>query len=202
MGKELSRKPEQIKHRARRANPKKAKQELELLTEVGAMKPIEEWDFEELARGMPRGKNGKFNGFAPAWITPAVQEEIQKRLKRMYGQKLGGLAPLTIGVFHEFLTDPDVGKGDRLRAAMYVTDQVIGKPRQSVDLDAQVSSKEFLADILMVVDEEGNLVPADPHVIEGQAWDNDDQEPDNIPDDEEEDLKPLPPIRPDKPRRR
>jgi len=43
-------------------------------------KPIEEWDWQELARGRPRCADGTFKGVAPQWVTLAVRNEAKRRL--------------------------------------------------------------------------------------------------------------------------
>lgn len=171
----LSTNPRQIRNRLRR-NGGKAERDLELLQQHGGLKPLDEWDMEELARGKPRNRDGKFRGPAPIWLTPAIILEAKRRFIRQSYGELAAHATKAIKVVYDIMMNEDVDDRIRLDAAKFIIEHVIGKAPATVEIDVKESSREFLADILMTEDEQGNLVPADPHVIEGTWTEEDDDD--------------------------
>jgi hypothetical protein len=77
-GRELSRKPKEIRKRLRRGD--NLERDLAMLEEAG-YKPVSEWDDEELARGRPRDRRGLFSGRTPEWRKEQVEAEALRRHK-------------------------------------------------------------------------------------------------------------------------
>lgn len=151
MPREKSTKPAAVSNRLRRANQKfaEAKADVELLYK----KPIEEWDFEELQRGKPRGANGKFSGGRPKWLTPVIMAEAQARLRTVTQEQLGMYAGSAIDVMNELMTSSRVPMV-RFQAAKYVLDQVIGLPTQRMEVKGEVEFHSMLADVIVNPDGE------------------------------------------------
>jgi hypothetical protein len=144
-------------------------------------KPLEEWDTEELARGRPRDQNGKFTGAPPKWITPALVTEAKRRLQvRAFGD-LAVCVNDAIKAVHRIIVStavddtghPIVSAGDKLRAAQFVIEMVLGKAKQRVDLEAGDTLRAMLAGAL--------VMPDGRPFIEGTSWESDDE------DDEDDD---------------
>lgn len=182
--KNLSQDPKQIRNRLRRKADRYSA-DLELYIDKAYGKPMSEWDLEELARGRPRAKNGTFAGLTPKWITPAIQKEAKRRLlDHTYGN-LAGHVDLAVQTMVQLLkstkTDfngkPIVDARTKLEAAKFIVEHVIGKPKALVEVDATDMVKQFLAQALILDDGE----QAHP-VVDGQFYDNDEEEDDGDPE--------------------
>lgn len=174
-GRALSTKPANIRARLRRQQVKSVR-DVELL--YG--KPLEEWDLEELARGRPRDKSGKWHGTGSrlGWATSPIMREAQERVIQMTVEKITGLVPAALQVIAKLLTNEDVdfdgkplvdGK-TKLAAAQFLIEHVIGKPKQRVDITGDEAVKQVMAAALVMP----NLEPAHPinNVIEGHVVDH------------------------------
>jgi len=166
-----STKPSAVKKRLRRKLEKldDVTEELELLYQ----KPIEEWTFEELQAGRPvNPRTGELLAKRPAWITPAIMTEAQRRLRSMTASELGRYAGAAIQVMSELMVN---ARSDmvKYKAAEYVLNQIMGMPTQRVETEQSVSIQSFLADVIRNPD--GNEV----RVIEGSVSGDDDGEDDD-----------------------
>lgn len=151
-----------------------------LIEEVQKVKPISEWDWEELRRGHPRGPNGKF-GARPAWADVVVNHsEVQRRYKVLASssirQHVGTAIEAMVSLMTDNSTDLDgravVPPSVRQRAAEYIIDQTIGKATVGVQLDATGSFKEMLASCMVNDDGED----AHPIILPGQVIHDDEDE--------------------------
>jgi hypothetical protein len=174
-----SKNPHAIRDRSRRRGYATA-DEARILASV--RKPIEDWDVDELAHGRPRDANGKFTGVSPKWITPAIEAEARSRLHRLAFGDLAAIVQEAVKVVADTIrsteTDengrPVVSNRDRMDAAKFVVEHVIGKPKQRVDVEPGDSLKGLLAGAL--------ILPDGRPFIEGQSW--------NADGDEDEDEQP------------
>lgn len=162
----LSDKPSQVRVRARRAlrraqktgDDTHLKEELQLMYDRGMIKPVEQWDLEELAYGRPRNRNGSFAGKTPTWITPEVTREAKKRLYGHAFGKLGSQVDLAIKTVQNLIENTDVDdKGKpvvdartKLDAAKFIIEHVIGKPQQLIELDATDQARQMLASAIVL----------------------------------------------------
>ncbi|WP_281901171.1 hypothetical protein [Phytohabitans aurantiacus] len=178
---ELSRKPKQIRNRLRRG--RNLERDLQMYAEETGFKPVEEWDYVELARGRPRDKDGGFRGSAPKWITPKVVAEAKKRLQDKAFGSLMQAAGVASKTLIELMKDPDTDARTRADIAKFIYEQLNGKAAVKVDVEAKIGPADFLAGALVLDD--GS--PAHP-IINGEFTAEDDEE--------EEDLRPLPERRP------
>lgn len=137
-------------------------------------KPVEEWDWEELSHGKPKGADGKFAGPRPSWITPAIQAEAQKRMRSQTEQELMVHAASAIDVLKDLMTDhevddfgkPVVPAAVRLQAATYVLNHVIGMPKARVEVDSHNPLMDLMGGILVNPDGEPSHM-----VVEGSVVD-------------------------------
>jgi phosphorylcholine metabolism protein LicD len=111
-------------------------------------KPIEEWDFEELQRGRPRKPNGRFSKNKPAWLTPVMMIEAQRRLEQMSHEELSRYAGNAVEVMAELMNHSRVDLV-RYNAAKYVLDHVVGMPVQRLKVEANVKFEGMLADVMV-----------------------------------------------------
>lgn len=142
-------------------------------------KPIEEWDWEELSKGRPKGADGRFTGRKPEWITPAVQGEIKRRMQVLTEAELMSHAASAIKVLVELMKDSDVddfGKpavpaSVRVDAAKYILNHVIGTPKARVELESSNPLRELMGEVLVNPDGEPSHI-----VIEGSVVEEDDED--------------------------
>lgn len=140
-------------------------------------KPVAQWDFEELQAGRPRNEDGTITlkGKVPAWITPAIMEEAQRRLKLLTRDQMGHYAGAAISVMAQLMTSSRVDMV-RFNAAKYILDQLIGMPTQRVDINEGPTAAEFMADFLVELDGRSHKV------IEGDVVLNFDEDDDDEDD--------------------
>lgn len=155
---EWSRRPEAIRRRLR-DRTSDFERDLEMLDQEMGYKPVSEWDFEELARGRPKDKNGRFmTGRRPKWITTKVMNEIKERLgtearfalSAQLGSALECVKMLVECTDVDDNGRPFVDAKTRLDAAKFIIEQTLGKAKVAVSLDTAESYREFLAGALVL----------------------------------------------------
>lgn len=183
MPRQLSENPKQIRNRLRRKTGK-ITADLDLYYDKAYGKPIEEWDLEELARGRPRDKNGRFQGKTPSWINPAVQREAKRRLLEHTFGSLGGHVNLAVQTIVNLLESnevddwgkPLVDARTKLAAATFIIENIIGKPKAIVEVEATDTVRQFLAEALVLDDGEAAHPVINGHLVEEEDDDDDDTE--------------------------
>lgn len=168
----LSRDRKQVQTRIRR-RAGNIERDAKIYFEDVYQKPIEEWDLAELAHGRPRNVAGHFAGRSPDWITPFVMREAKRRLMtEVYGD-LAAYADqaikVMVGLMNSRALDangkPLVDAATRFKAAQYILDHIIGKPKAVFEVEASDQVKAFLAKALVFDDG----LPAHP-VVDGQFY--------------------------------
>lgn len=151
-------------------------------------KPLAEWDSEELARGRPRDKNGKFGGKAPAWITRELHEEAMTRFRTAVRDDLNASAVTAMSTIQMLLTDDsedEKGKKNvppsvKADIAKWLAEQVVGKPKQHVQSDISVKLQAILASSVISPD----TLPALPgaqmltsprEALDVEGWEDEDE---------------------------
>lgn len=173
----MPKKPVSEKPSAARRRMRKSADNIDRDIQILYKKPMEEWDMEELARGRPKGEDGKFRGPRPTWITPVILREAQDRLRQLTKDELATYAGDAVRVMVELMKDDSVdmetGKAvvspkTRLDAAKYVLDQIIGKPTNPVEVTGNVTLQHLMGSILV------NPDGAQAHpVLDGEVVDDD-----------------------------
>jgi hypothetical protein len=171
--KTMSHDPAQMRRRIRR-KAGYADREIEHYLETVYEKPIDQWDWEELARGRPRSKRGDFSGYSAKWLTPLVVKEARRRLvEGIYGD-LGTSAQFAVQTLQRLVSDGEVDDRVALEAAKYILDHILGKPKALVEIDASDNVRQFLANAIVLDDGRPQH-----QVIEGQYQSNDEEEDDD-----------------------
>lgn len=138
--------PKSIRHRARKG--KLTKEEFDIL-----YKPLEEWDEEELARGRPRDKNGKFTGRAPTWVSREMHEAIVGRFKEVVKTNMNTQTVTALTVIHRLISNEDVDLRGRplvppsvkAELSKWLVEHIIGKPTVHQEVDISVRLQGLLA---------------------------------------------------------
>ena len=129
------------------------------------MKPIEEWDEEELARGRPRNAGGTFTGPKPKFLPREVHERAVERFKgivrsEMNYQTLSALKTVETVLKSEEVDHrgkPIVSAGVKIQAATFLIEHVIGKPTQPINTDVSVKLQGILGTVMVnPVEMQGN----------------------------------------------
>lgn len=148
--------PKQIRARARRKMARSERlsdQEMEYLYQ----KPIDEWDNEELARGRPRGKDGRFGGPKPKWINAQVHEEAMERFAGIVKSEMNATTVDALQVLRDIMANeetddkgkPLVPASTKVDAAKFLIEHVIGKPKQRIESDVSVKLQGILAQVMV-----------------------------------------------------
>ena len=173
----ISREPRQIRNRLRRGSAN-ITADIEMLYSKG----LEDWDWEELARGMPRNKLGTFSGKAPKWITPMVQIEAKRRLlSQVHGEMavyLSDAIKTVVSLMGSTKLDdngrPIVDAKTKLAAATFIIEHLIGKPQSALTIEAKVEEKHKAIAAAIILDDGSSQ---DGLVIDGDiVGDEDDVE--------------------------
>lgn len=172
---ERSTKPGAVRARMRRTARRIDRHDEDLQMMFPGSKPVEEWDFEELQCGKPRDpETGKVSrrGKRPAWITPIILAEAQKRLSTMTATQLGMYTGAAISVMVDLMQSSKVDIV-RFNSAQYILNQVMGMPTQRTEISATVNVQSFLADVMVNPDgSEGHAIE-DGNIIEGEYEEDD-----------------------------
>lgn len=152
------------------------------------MKPVEEWDDEELARGRPKASDGSFRGSTPQWVSRQIHEEAVKVFTERAQGSLRGLVPMALETIEYIIqnkdTDEDgkplVPMSTKLDAAKWAVEHLVGKPTQRVQADISVRLQAVLAHALVQPGQEGQMgmVPA----IDVESWEQSNEESDDDED--------------------
>lgn len=171
MARELSRKNTRNRL-ARRVNMDVIKRDVEMI------KPLEDWDWEELQRGYPKGESGKF-GPMPRWAPLfRSQDEVQRRLRKLTASHLRAHAGEAVTVLVDLMKDdstdldgkPVTPASVRLKAAELVLNHTIGTPTKYVEVDAGDTLSSILA--ACMVNDDGE--DAHPAILPGEVIEEED----------------------------
>lgn len=167
-----SKNPKQIRARARR------KGGMDTLTtqekQALLQKPMEEWDLEELAKGRPKDKNGKFTGRAPSWITRDMHEKSIEMFKELVRQDMRSHAVVALNVIRDMLENDEednrgkalVPAGVKADLAKFLIEHLVGKPTQPVQADINLKLQGILGAVLVqpeALQAGGGFVPSSSH---------------------------------------
>jgi hypothetical protein len=150
--------PKQIRARMRR---RQERRESLVLSDVEMahlyQKPIEEWDMEELARGRPRNRQGKFSGPKPAYVTMAMHEQAMTLYTAAVKADMRGTTVTALEVIRDLIASNDtdangkplVSASTKLDASKFLLEHVIGKPTQRVENDVSVKLQGILGQVMV-----------------------------------------------------
>src|SRR5688572_27057521 len=153
----LSTSKKQARARARRAAQRGTRidAELDLL-----YKPVDEWDEEELAKGLPRNLWNKTH--TAAWIPRAVHEQVIERYQTIVKGKTNELALPAVRTLEALIENTEVDRKGRplvsanvkAQCAQWLIEHVIGKPTQKLEADISVKMQAMLAHVMVVPTDE------------------------------------------------
>lgn len=109
---------------------------------------VSELDDEELARGYPRDKNGKFSGRPPTMVPRAMQDEMMKRLLGRGSEVFKEAYIDSMKTFATIAADPNADPNVRLKAAQYVIERLTGKTPEVIHVAAEDPVETLFKSIL------------------------------------------------------
>jgi hypothetical protein len=177
----LSTKPEQIRRRLRRGVNRT--QDMELLSQHAGFKPVDEWDYEELAYGKPRNKNGDFKGRRPSWVTEAVIREARRRLVDHTNGLLGANVAFAVRTMIKLIKSDEVDDKGRpivdartkIDACKFIIEHVKGKAAALVEVSSTDNVRQMIASAIVLDDG----APQDtPLVLEGEIVEEEEDDDD------------------------
>lgn len=151
----LSASKKQARARARRAHARQQR----IGAEVDLMyKPLDEWDEEELAQGVPRELWGRKKAGQLAWMPRAVHEQIVERYQTIMRSKIQELSLPAIKQMQALLENEEVDRRGRpivsanvkLSIIQMLIEHVVGKPTQRIEADLSVKMQAMLAHVMVV----------------------------------------------------
>lgn len=118
--------------------------------------PIEELDDDELHREQLRNRDGNFRGRGVEWVSKTLRRQIGAEIQRRYGMHFQARLRDAQNVYLDIMMDNTASPADRLRAAAYVQERIVGKVPDKVELSAEVKPWEGLVgDIVNDMQEDG-----------------------------------------------
>jgi hypothetical protein len=104
--------------------------------------PWSELDDQELSRAQVRDKNGGFSGKPPSLVPREMIGDIRRRLLERYNQRIAEQLLDLQGVFLDIARDDTASPADRMKAAAYMQERLIGKIPDKVEIQAEVKPWE------------------------------------------------------------
>lgn len=104
--------------------------------------PWSELDDEELGRGQVRDKNGGFSGKPPSLLPREMVGDIRRRLMERYNDRIAEQLLSLQSVFLDIAQDDTASPADRMKAAAYMQERLIGKIPDRVEIQAEVKPWE------------------------------------------------------------
>ena len=95
------------------------------------------WSDEELLAGRKRSSRGGWEGARPKVVAGAIFEELKRRRRNKAGDILSKHLEAACETLVGIAADPDIAAGDRLKAATYIIDRLMGKAPDNVNLAVQ-----------------------------------------------------------------
>lgn len=169
----------QIRRRIRRAKKIASPEDMILLYDG---KRLEDWDFEELARGRPRAKDGTFKGVKPAWIDATLHEQIIQRFETIVKETMNAHTVGALDVVNKILENeevdekgrPRVAAGTKLEASKFLIEHVLGKPKQRTETDISVKLQGILGHAIVNPSDDGSYALTSGYV-EAPSWEDTDE---------------------------
>lgn len=106
--------------------------------------PIEELDDDELHREQLKDRYGSFSGRPPVAVPRTLRKAIASEISRRAILKFQTHLPEAQQVFIDVMGDSTQAAGDRLRAATYFIERIMGKVPDKVEVSAEIKPWEGL----------------------------------------------------------
>ncbi len=104
--------------------------------------PFTELDDEELGRAQLRDKNGGFSGMPPRMIPRDMLGDVKRRLLERYNENIQQRLIELQRVFLDIAQDDTASPADRMKAATYMTERLIGKVPEKIEIQAEIKPWE------------------------------------------------------------
>jgi len=118
------------------------------------------WSDEELLRGQKKARNGRWTGRKPTVVPLAVHLELNKRRMSHAREVLDDSLEAAVSLFAEVVRDVDAPLDLRLKAAKEITDRVMGRAPEHVQVHlAPEPWEELLVD--SIVSGYGDVIDAE-----------------------------------------
>lgn len=148
--------PGQIRARARRRLAR-AQRLTDEAFEIQMIKPIDEWDAQELAMGRPRNADGDFRGRPSKYVTREIHERAMERFKTLIRDEMNVHSLTALKTIQMVLeseeTDgrgkPVVPASTKLDAAKFLLEHIVGKPVQPTTTDISVKLQGILGTVMV-----------------------------------------------------
>lgn len=148
----------QIRARARRAGGLNHVTEAEV--KVLMRKPLKDWTLQELAKGRPADKNGRFTGASPFWVTREMHEKAMEMFKAHVRTDMNSHTVRALEVIREVMDNDEVddkGKplvpaGTKVDVAKFLIEHLMGKPTQPIQTDISIKLQGILGASLVMPD--------------------------------------------------
>lgn len=132
----------------------------------GYVKPFEEWDNEEIARGRPRAADGTFKGRTSKYISRELHERSMEKFKGLVKEDMNAMSLDALKVIQKLLADDDedrrgrprVSPNVKMQAAQYLLDHIVGKPTQPTTSEISVKLQAMLGAAVVNPGEDGSFV--------------------------------------------
>lgn len=95
---------------------------------------VEDLDDEELARGYPRDRNGRFSGRPPKVVPLTMYRHMQKEFFKRIEDKMRTALPDAVDMLAALATSPMAEDKDKLKAIDMLLTRVMGKPPEKVEI--------------------------------------------------------------------
>jgi hypothetical protein len=107
---------------------------------------VADLDDEELAKGRCRAADGSFSGRPPVDVPREIYTAMRARLIERAHEMFAEALPEAIQAMVAIAQDPSVKEADRLKAIQMVTDRILGKTPDKVEV-SQGGDKPWQIDI-------------------------------------------------------
>lgn len=110
---------------------------------------IEDLDTEELARGQLRNKNGTFQGRPPLLIPRQFHERAMREIV-MRGEEVFRKDFVdAVKLMGNIVRDTEAKDETRMKAATYIIDRIMGKPKEQIEFTGEQPWKVLLEGIIV-----------------------------------------------------
>lgn len=95
---------------------------------------VEDLDDEELARGYPKDRNGRFTGRPPRMIPLILHKQIQRVFFARIEEAMRKALPDAVAMLATVATNPTSEDRDRLKAIDMLLTRIMGKPPEKIQI--------------------------------------------------------------------
>lgn len=139
---------------------------------------IDAWDDEELWEGRRRGRDGKFSARRPSVVPAECHKELVRRKMSWATHEFAENLTKAVQAICDIASDITLPPGDRLKAATYIADRLLGKAperMQVMQVEApwqRALNLAIVGNLEQAMDRNGTVVAGeaveDAEIIEGE----------------------------------